>query len=130
MTFAMPFIRIRFLVAFVLAIALGCAPPFSSGPHNPAVIAAAATDRHAALGDAVSANHEADHSQDEGAPEEQKRGHTHGHNSTDHTHDAGHAVATGPKIEPTLAGRRTHWSNYAHNNGLRERLDRPPRALM
>lgn len=129
MTFATPFARIRLLVAFVLAIAIGCAPPFSPAAHNPAVVAAAAVDRHTALGDAVSADHGTDHTHDEGSPDERKPGHTHGHNSADHTHDAGHAVAAGPKIEATPADQRRHAASEAPDNGLRDRLDRPPRAL-
>lgn len=88
----------RSAIALLLAVALACAPPFNVLAHNPAVLAASETERHAALGMTGIADPDHGHSHDDADPEERRPGHVHGHDPTDHSHDTGQSGLAAPGL--------------------------------
>jgi hypothetical protein len=124
-----PFARLRLVIALVLAVAIGCAPPFRAFAHDPQSLAAAAVERHAALGDPLFAEHDHGQSHDDGGPDEQRPGHTHGHGSADHTHDTGHAAVIASELPGAPRGSAPAARADDRARNRIDRLDRPPRVL-
>lgn len=103
------------------------APPLNVLSHAPVSATAAEEQRHASL-EPVSEQH--GHSHDDGAPSEQRPGHTHSHTSADHTHDT---ASLG--LAPALSRAFTHRSLVSLLNddarpGPKFRLERPPRTTL
>lgn len=122
---------LRAMIALVLAIVLACAPPINVVAHNPAVLAAFEAERHAALGmtDSSTHGHDHEHSHDDADPEERQPGHAHGHNPTDHSHDTGQLGLAAPGLGIPPRTRLNPLPSVQADDGLRHRLERPPRAL-
>jgi hypothetical protein len=118
----------RFAIALVLAIALVCAPRLNAIAHDPAVLAALEAERHAALGTSDRGNDHG-HSHDDADPAERKPGHVHGHDPFDHSHDTGQPGLFAPGLGMYPRAPPQPVPSTVHDDGLKDRLERPPRTL-
>jgi hypothetical protein len=119
----------RSVVALALAIALTCVPPLNVVAHNTAVQAALEAERHATLGLVELVDHDHGHSHDDADPDERVPGHAHGHDPSDHSHDTGQYALAAPGLAMYPQIRLIPLPAVRQNGGLRDRLERPPRAL-
>jgi ABC-type nickel/cobalt efflux system permease component RcnA len=126
MPFAVLRTCLRSAATILLALALAFAPRFAGIAHDPLSLAMAEQARHAGLADSGDVDHHHEH--DHGEAGERHAGHLHGHDPSDHTHDTGQAVpflmAAGVRLDATLISA----GSPGHDDGERERLERPPRA--
>ena len=122
-----PAIITRIAFGLVMALALSLAQPMNVVAHNPAVLAQAEIERHLTL---VETDHHHGHSHEDGDDQEQRAGHLHGHNATDHSHDtAGQVIVCTPeRVSIVRQFTVTLQTNVDPKSVFR--LERPPRSAM
>lgn len=117
-------LRIIIAIAVMLGIAL---PPAGQSPsHDPASAAVAEAVRHAELAAQIEAH---GHAHDDGVGEEQKPGHSHGHNPGDHSHETPNVPPGGMIIACSVVRDWTATRASVQLPGEQSRLDRPPRQI-
>ena len=112
---------VRLALACVMVLSTFVAPPGPSASHDPAALALAEVERHAAL---------AATDVDEGHIHEDERhaGHAHGHDPTDHSHDIPAPIYSNGHVRLDI-GRSWHAvAPLPHEHGPSVGVDRPPRA--
>ncbi len=121
----------RAVIALVLAIAIGSAPPLTVIAHNPNVLVAREFERHSALGGADLFDQQGDHghSHDDARPDERRPGHLHGHDPSDHSHEFGQLVLAAPCLSIYPRAPAPPLPMTQQDDGLRTRLERPPRTF-
>jgi len=118
---------LKVVVALVVTAGMLLSAIHVSTSHNPAVLAQAEAERHAALAMEV-ADH--GHSHFDGEEGEQAPGHLHGHNSADHIHDAAAIIPIPTLRLPSPIRLTLPALQESAQPGLRHGLDRPPRPFV
>jgi hypothetical protein len=123
MIIAAPSNRLRLVIALILAIVVAWVPAVNAVAHGLPEIAAAQSDGVPEPDDGHG------HSHDDDIAPLGPLGHFHGHDATDHSHDPGNFAFHSPHQTAPLIGRSSWPHDAAAENGLPDRLERPPRAL-
>ena len=125
----------RLALAFAVTLSLLSAPLGPSGSHDPAALAQAEAERHAALaephGDPGHTHGQEwghDHEHEDGWPAERHAGHAHGHDPADHSHDVPAPPAFVGQGFLKLGGAWHAPAPSSHEPGPSFGIDRPPRA--
>lgn len=114
------------LLALILALGTTASSVIVNLSHNPAVLVAAESERHAEIERQLA---EHGHSHEDGVGDESQPGHVHGHDPADHSHDTAGQAAPLAAIAPPAWRVSLVATGLVTPAGMNFHLERPPRQL-
>lgn len=116
---------LRHVLLCVMIYSLLLAPFGHALSHDLAVFGPGDVERHAVL---AGQDDDPDHAHHDGLPDEQRAGHSHGHNPADHIHDIPAPASFWKHSFPPAGNRWRAVASLSHGDGQSLGIERPPKS--